>query len=371
MRRAALLLAMAVLAGPTQAQPAPGAAGAIPVTTDPVQVGPTPVEILANGIAASESVITIRTRVDGQIEQILVQEGQLVQRGQPMIILDSRLSRALLQQQEAQLARDRALLTRAQQDLVRYQALGRESVASQQRFELATSDAAAAAAVVRADEALVAQGRLNVEFATITAEIEGRLGSIPLRAGNFVRQAETTAITTLTQMNPILVQFNVPERWLPMIQQAMASGTVPRVRVTADGDDRPPVDGPVVFVDSAVDTTTGTITLKARLDNSEFRLWPGRYVRVSLIPRTDPNALTVAGAAVQTGQNGRFVFILGADGIARRRPVELIRIAGDRAVVRAELAAGEKVIVDGAQRVTEGSRAVERAPPPQRVTSAN
>jgi multidrug efflux system membrane fusion protein len=336
-----------------------------------VQIGPTPIESLANGIVASESVITIRTRVDGQIEQILVQEGQLVQRGQPMIILDSRLNRALLAQQEAQLMRDRALLTRAQQDLVRYQALGRESVASQQRFEQAQSDAAAAAAVVRADEAVVAQGRLNVEFATIVAEIDGRLGAIPLRAGNFVRAAEITAITTLTQMNPILVQFNVPERWLPAIQAAMASPAPPRVRVAAEGDDRPPVEGVVVFVDSAVDTTTGTITLKARIDNSDFRLWPGAYVRVNLVPRVDPNAVTVAGAAVQNGQNGRFIFILGADGIAHRRPVELIRISGDRAVVRGQLAAGEKVIVDGAQRVTEGSRAAERAPAPQRVTSAN
>jgi multidrug efflux system membrane fusion protein len=127
-----------------------------------------------------------------------------------------------------------------------------------------------------------------------------------------------------------------------------------------------------------VDTTTGTILLKARFQNADGKLWPGQYVQVRVAPRVDPMATTVASAAVQTGQNGRFVFVLAPDGTARRRPVELVRTAGDRAVVRGELAADEKVIVDGAQRVTEGTRAVERNPPPrgsadaapQRVSSA-
>ena len=210
-------------------------AGAVPVTTDVVQVGAVPIEILANGIVASESVITIRARVDGQIEQVLVDEGQLVKRGQPMFVIDSRLNRALLAQFEANLIKDRALLVRFQADLLRYQQLGRESVASQQRFEQAQSDAASAAAQVKADEALVDQARVNVSYATITAEIDGQLGAIPLRAGNFVRQAENTAITTLTQLDPVLVQFSVPERWLPEIRAAMKRGS-PKVRARAESD---------------------------------------------------------------------------------------------------------------------------------------
>ncbi|WP_309139739.1 efflux RND transporter periplasmic adaptor subunit [Siccirubricoccus sp. G192] len=192
-----------------------------------------------------------------------------------------------------------------------------------------------------------------------------------MRVGNFVRQAENTAITTLTQMDPVLVQFAVPERWLPEIRAAMAEGT-PRVRAKPEQDAAPHVEGHLVFIDSAVDTTTGTILLKARFANSESRLWPGQYVQVVLVPREQENAITVAAPAVQTGQGGRFVFVLAPDNTARRRPVDLVRMVGGRAVVRGELAAGERVIVDGAQRVTEGTRAVERNQPPgtpQRVSS--
>jgi len=349
------------------APPAPLAGPTVPVTTDPVRVGAVPIEILANGIVASESVITIRARVDGQIEQVLVQEGQLVKKGQPLFILDSRLNRALLAQFEANLIKDRALLVRYQADLLRYQQLGRESVASQQRFEQAQSDAASAAAQVKADEALVDQARTSVSYSTIIAEIDGQLGAIPLRAGNFVRQAENTAITTLTQLDPILVQFSVPERWLPEIRAAMKGGT-PQVRVRAESDPGPPVIGGVVFVDSAVDTTTGTIQLKARFGNSDQRLLPGQYVQVVLVPRDEDNAITIAGAAMQSGQDSRYVFVMGPDGIAQRRNVQLVRVVGDRVVVRGQLAAGEKVIVDGAQRVTNGTRAVERAATPQRVS---
>ena len=368
----AVLAVLLPLAGFAQQGGRGGGAGAVPVTTDPVQVGPVPVEILANGIVASESVVTVRTRVDGQITQVLVTEGQMVRRGQPLFILDSRLNQALLAQQEAQLARDRAQQARAEADRARYQSLRGESFASQQRFEQAQADALAAAAVARATEALIAQTRLNIEFATITAEMDGRLGAIPLRAGNFVRQAENTAITTLTQVNPILVQFSVPERWLPQIKAAMAADGI-RVRAGAQQDIEPPAEGEGVFVDSAVDTATGTIALKARFDNSNQRLWPGQYVQVVMVPRVDQNAITVAAAAVQAGQNGRYLFVLAPDNTAQRRPVQLVRVLGDRAVVQGEIAAGEKVIVDGAQRVTNGTRAVERspaAPEQQRLSSA-
>jgi multidrug efflux system membrane fusion protein len=360
------MLAVSLLSAPATAQQS---GGNVPVSTDVVQQGAIPVEILANGIVASESVITIRTRVDGQITQVHVTEGQMVRRGQPLFTLDARLNQAILAQQEAQLMRDRAQAARAEADARRYQSLRGESFASQQRFEQAQADAIAAAATVRASEALIIQTRLQVEFATITAETDGRLGAIPLRVGNFVRQAENTAITTLTQVDPILVQFAVPERWLPEIRQAITRNTA-RVRVRIEQDDGPPPEGDLVFVDSAVDTTTGTILLKARFANADMRLWPGQYVQVTLTPRSEQDAMTVATAAVQTGQQGRFLFVLAGDNTARRRTVTVERTIGDRAIIRGDIKPGEKVIVDGAQRVTEGTRAVERNTPaaPQRVS---
>ncbi len=149
------------------------AAPPVAVATEAVRRGPEPIEVLANGTVVPEAVATIRTRVDGQIEAVHVQEGQMVRRGQPLFTLDSRLNRALLQQQEAQVARDRALLARAQADQVRYQSLRGEGFAAQQRLEQATADAGAAAATVRAGEALAAQTRLNIEFATITSISRG------------------------------------------------------------------------------------------------------------------------------------------------------------------------------------------------------
>lgn len=370
------VLAMVAAPASAPAQQAVGAAAGpvVPVTTEPVTIGPVPVEILANGVVASESVVTVRTRVDGQITQIHVQEGQAVKRGQPLATLDSRLNEALLAQQEAQLTRDRALASRAQSDMVRYQSLRGEGFAAAQRFEQAQADALAAAATVKADEALIAQTRLNIEFATITAEIDGRLGAIPLRVGNFVRQAENTAITTITQVDPILVSFAVPERWLPEIKAAIARGPV-EVRALPDQDNGEPAVGQLVFVDSAVDTQTGTILLKARFANQSLRLWPGQYVSVTLIPRVEAGAISIPSAALQTGQTGRFVFVV-QEGKARRRSVVLARTVRDQVVVTGELAAGERVITDGAQRVQDGSRVQERNTPPgpapaaQRVSSA-
>jgi multidrug efflux system membrane fusion protein len=363
----ALLFLCLCLSGPAfaQGQGAP-AGGGVPVTTEPARVGNVPVEVLANGLVVSESVVTIRPRVDGQIERVHVQEGQFIQRGQPLFTLDSRQNRAILAQQEAQLAAQRAQAQRTAADAQRYQSLRGDSFTSQQRFEQAVADAAAAAAQVRATEALIQQTRLLIEFANIEAEVAGRLGTLPLRTGSFVRQAENVALGTITQMNPILVQFSVAERWLDNIRAALARGRVP-VTVRADGDDGAPPEGEVVFVDSAVDTATGTIALRARFENDDMRLWPGQYVNVTMIPRVEPDAITIPMAAIQTGQQGRFIYVVEA-GQARRRPVELVRTIRDRAVVRGQIAANEPVIVEGAQRVTDGSRVQDRTP--QRLAPA-
>ena len=223
-------LVLPVLTAPVRGQPG---GGPVPVTTEAVRVGPMPVEVLANGVVAAESVVAVRPRVDGQIEQVHVVEGQMVRRGQPLFTLDTRLTRAVLAQQEATLARDRAQAVRAQSDAQRYQSLRGESFASQQRFEQAQADAAASAATVRATEAQIAQTKLSLDFATITAEIDGRLGALPIRVGNVVRAGESTALATVAQVDPVLVQFAVPERWMGEIKAAMAEGA-PVVRARPD-----------------------------------------------------------------------------------------------------------------------------------------
>ena len=355
-------------AGPSGAPPAA-------VVTEALYRGPMPIEIASNGLVVSEAVVTVRPRVDGQIERVLVQEGQMVNRGDPLFVLDSRYNQAILAQQEAQLARDRAVAARAQSDLVRYQSLRGEGFAAQQRFEQAQADALVSQAVVRANEALNQQARLNVEFATITADMSGRLGALPLRAGNFVRQAENIGVATITQMDPILVQFSVPERWLPEIRESMAKigQEPPLVRVRPGAGAGEMVEVRLVFIDSSVDNQTASINLKARFQNADGKLWPGQFVSVTVIPRIEADAVAVPAAALQMGQDGRYVFVAD-NNIARRRPVELLRLTGTQAVIRGEFGPNDKVIVEGAQRVANGGRIVERPKPgtpaaqPQRIS---
>lgn len=366
MRRFLLAIPVLLAALPALAQ------NATPVTTEPARVGALPVEVLANGTVVAESVVTIRTRVDGQITEVHATEGQMVRRGDRLFTLDSRINQALLAQQEAQLAALRAQATRTQADAVRYQSLRGEGFAAQQRFEQAQAEAAAAAANARATEALIQQTRLNIEFATIAAEANGKLGALPLRVGNFVRAAESTPLGSITQMDPVLVQFAVPERWLPQIRTALSTADGIPVQATPDGDGQATSRGRLVFVDSAVDTQTGTIQLRARFANPDGALWPGQYVRVTLAPAVDQDAVSVPAASLQTGQNGRYLFVLTPEGVARRRTVTLVRTVRDRAVVRGEIADGDKIVVDGAQRLTDGARAQERntQPAPQRVSQA-
>jgi multidrug efflux system membrane fusion protein len=290
-----------------------------------------------------------------------VEEGQRVKRGQVLFTLDSRMAEAQVAQQEAQVARDRAIAARARADATRYASLRGEGFAATQRFEQAQADAAAADANLKASEAQVSQTRLTIEYATIRAEADGRLGALPVDAGNLVRGTEGTVLATITQTDPIQVQFSVPERWLPEIVDAMARGQ-PGVTARAPGDPHNPAQGKLVFVDSQVDTTSGTVQLKARFTNPNNQLWPGQYVNVVLVPRVEPDALSVPVQAVQTGSQGRFVYVVDSENRAHRKSVELKRVVAGRAVLTAEIEAGDKVVTEGAQILSDGARVAERGP---------
>ncbi|MFC3125606.1 efflux RND transporter periplasmic adaptor subunit [Pseudoroseomonas globiformis] len=334
---------------------------ALPVVTAAAQRGPVALEISANGNVVAEASVAVRSRVEGQMRQVHVAEGQRVKRGDVLFTLDARMTEALLAQQEAQLARDRAQAVRARQDAVRYTSLQGGGFAAAQRLEQAQADAAAAEATMRATEAGISQTRITLDYATIRAEISGRLGAIPATQGNLVRAGDSAPLATITQTDPIQVQFAVPERWLPEIQAAMQLGE-PLVTAHPPADSKPPVRGRLFFVDSQVDTTSGTIQLKARFSNPDDSLWPGQYVNVVLVPRTEADALSVPVQAVQTGAGGeRFVYVVDAESRARRRAVKLERVVAGRAVLAAEIAAGDKVVVEGAQLLSDGARVAERA----------
>ncbi|MCR0983653.1 efflux RND transporter periplasmic adaptor subunit [Roseomonas populi] len=337
-------------------------AAPVSVAAAPASIGALPVEVTANGTAQAVSIISVRSRVDGQIERVHVQEGQMVKAGDLLFTLDSRNTQALLQQQEAILARDRAQLERAQSDARRYASLRSDAFASAQRAEQAQADATALAATVRADEAQVAQTRLTLEFATIRAEAGGRLGALPVKEGNFVRAAEGAVLATITQTDPINVAFSVPERWLAELREAQGRGERPKVRAQAPGDSARPAEGELIFVDSSVDTATGTIGLKARFANAPARLWPGQYLEVVMVPRVEAQAVSVPVAAVRVGQGGNFLYALTPENTARRVAVKVVRYASGRAVIEGGVANGEMVVTEGIERLRDGARVAVRNP---------
>jgi multidrug efflux system membrane fusion protein len=356
--RALLLLPVLALAGPAMAQTRP-AGPPVPVTTALVASSRIPVAFPANGTVAAEGVVSVRTRVDGQVESVQVTEGQMVRKGDVLFTLDRRLPQAVLAQQEAQLVRDRATQARAEADRARYAALRGEGYAAQQRFEQAQADAQIAAANVKATEALIDYTRTQITYATIVAEVDGRLGQLPVRAGNVLRSAENTVLATITPMDPLIVRFAAPERWVPQIRAAMAGGTPPQVRATVPNDTGPPVEGTLTFMDSQVDPQTGTIALAARFPNEAQRLWPGQWVNLVVLLREE-EGITVPVQSVQQGAHGPQVFVLDAEGVAHRRQVKVERVVEGRAVVTGEVAAGDRVVVEGANLLTDGARAALR-----------
>jgi len=356
-----LLRALAVLliALPALAQTSPGAGPAVPVTTAIVARGPIPIEFSANGTASSEGVVSVRTRVDGQMERVHVVEGQMVRKGDVLFTLDRRLPQAVLAQQEAQLVRDRATQARAEADRTRYAALRGEGFAAQQRFEQAQADAQVATANVKATEALIDYTRTQIGYATIVAEVDGRLGQLPVREGNVLRSAENVVLATITPMDPLIVRFAAPERWVSELRAAFAAGETPAAHAIIPNDSGPPVEGTLIFMDSQVDPQTGTIALAARFPNEAQRLWPGQYLNLTVTLRTE-DGTTLPVQSVQQGARGPQVFVLDAQGIAHRRPVRVERVVSGRAVVSGEVQPGERVVVEGANLLTEGARTSER-----------
>jgi len=349
-----------LLALPSLAQsPSPGSLPPVPVTSAVAARGPIPVEFPANGTAAAEGVVSVRTRVDGQVESVRVIEGQMVRKGDVLFTLDRRLPQAVLAQQEAQLVRDRATQARADADRTRYASLRGEGFTAQQRFEQVQAEAQVATANVRATEALIDYTRTQIGYATIVAEVDGRLGQLPVREGNVLRSAENVVLATITPMDPLIVRFAAPERWLSQLRAALAAGEAPVVRATIPNDRGPPVEGRLTFMDSQVDTQTGTIALAARFPNEAQRLWPGQYLNLTVALRTE-DGTTVPVQSVQQGPRGAQVFVLDGQGIAHRKVVRVERVVGGRAVISGEVNPGERVVVEGANLLTEGARTSER-----------
>ena len=336
------------------------------VVADIAAQSPTPILVTAIGTVQSIATVMIKSRVDGEIAKVHFEEGQAVNEGDILFTLDDRAVRAQLLQAEANLERDRAQLERFRSEVTRQTELAHRGVASAQKLEDVTTSVAVAEATVRASEATVENARVNLNYTTIRAPITGRTGSIALKRGNIVKAVDTAPavipLVTITQLRPIYVALTVPERYLADLRAAMAAGPVP-VTVTIPGQPQAPIAGTLTFIENLVDVGTGTISLKAKFPNDDDRLWPGQFVNVTLTLGIQADAVVVPNAAIQIGPNGPYVFLIRPESTVELRLVRVDRTSSEKTVIAEGLAAGDRIVVDGQLRLSNGTRVAIQPPP--------
>ena len=361
-------------AGATALAPA-GAAQAPPVSVTLVRAAARDftVTLDASGTVTSLSSVDVKSQVSAQVLAVHVKEGQFVQRGQPLFTLDSRIDQANLKKAEAQLQKDEASLADAKRQLARSQDLLRQNFISQGAVDTLLANVDSQQAVVAADRAAIDAVKAQLSYSRISAPGAGRVGPIAVFVGSSVSPTGA-AMLNITQINPVAVAFNLPQRNLPDALKALASGTG---EVTALLPDSAAAAGPtgasppglrkgkLSFVDSAVDGTSGTVKVKAVFANTDQALWPGAYVTVKMALQNLTDAIVVPQAAIVQGARGTAVFVAGPGNVAAIRPVKVLTAAGTDAVVSG-LMAGERVVLDGRQNVRPGTQLIERSAEPGR-----
>lgn len=314
-----------------------------------------PLQIREIGTVEAFASIAIKARVEGNLVAIHFTEGDYVRKGQPLFTIDPRPYEAALRQAEANLARDQANSTQALADERRYAYLLKKGVGSRQQFDQAYANSASLAAATAADRAAVESARLNLQYTDIRSPIDGRTGSLQNHVGDLIKADADTPMVTIDQVRPIYVDFSIPERDLAEVRTAQEARQL-EVDARIPGAQAASAHGLLAFIDNSVDKTTGTIALKALFANENRRLWPGQFVNATLTLRRIPNAVLVPTQALQTGQHGAFVYVIGADLKATPRPVATGPAIGDETVIARGLEGGETVVIDGQIRLMPGAR---------------
>jgi multidrug efflux system membrane fusion protein len=310
--------------------------------------------IHAIGRVEAFSTVDVKAQISGQVMQVHFRQGQDVKEGDLLFTIDPRPFEAALRQAEANLAKDRAQYHQAAADQRRYATLLKQNVGSRQQYDQVEATAAALSASMQADEAAVQTARLNLEYCAIRAPLTGRTGDLLVHAGNLVKPDADTAMVVINQVHPVYVDFAIPEQQLPAVREFMAEHKLP-VQVSLPEQQGPLESGELSFVDNTVDAKTGTINLKGEFANADGRLWPGEFINATLVLREHPDAILVPSQAVQTGQQGSFVFVVQPDMKAAIRPVVIGESIDNQTVVTSGLKAGETVVTDGQLRLIPGA----------------
>jgi len=397
--------------GQAQAK-APAVREGVPVTIDTAVSKSVPIQIRAIGTVQAYASVTLKSQLDGEVARIHFAEGQEIKKGDLLFTLDQRPFQATLQQVEAILARDTAQLQQAEAvvaqtmaaekqaeanlardtaqlenalsqarrykgliddgaiskelyDQVRTNATALEATIEADKAAIASTRASIRAAqatvenvkaVIRADQATVENARVQLSYTTIRAPMDASTGNLLVRAGSAVKARDDTAqMVILNQIHPIYVSFSIPEQYLRDIKKFLAAGTL-RVQASPRGQDDSPASGELSFVNNTVDPGTGMIQLKATFSNRESALWPGQFVNVVLTLTVEPDRVVIPSQAIQTGQQGQYVYVVRSDSTVESRPVTAGRRIGGETVIEKGVSPGEKVVTDGHLRLVSGTR---------------
>jgi membrane fusion protein, multidrug efflux system len=337
----------------------------IRVTIAPVQKADFPVYLSGLGTVQGFNTVVVRTRVDGQIDKIAFKEGQIVNQGDLLVEIDPRPYQATLDQAKAKKAQDEANLANANLDLQRYTKLG--EFATRQQTDTQRSTVAQLTAQLAADDAAIFNAQTQLDYTQVKAPISGVAGLRQVDIGNIVNAATQTGVVTIAQVEPIAVIFTAPEEQLPYISEAQSVAPLKVIALTTDGK-KTLSEGKLAVINNQVDTTSGTIRLKAVFDNKDHALWPGQSVSTRLLVKTLKDATVVPDDAIQHGNDGLYAYAVGKDNKAELRKVKVSQSIDGRSVVDEGLSPGDQVITAGVYKVRPGtlvSTAVASSDPAQ------
>ena len=357
-RRLAVSLLLIALAAACGGKKAGGPPPPVPVRVGEVKRLAVPLDIAAIGHVEAYSTVSVKPRVGGEITKVGFREGDDVAAGALLFVIDPRPFEASIAEAKANLARDRARLTEAEQTLKRYQDLIKKEYITQEQFDQAQANDEALRATTQADEAAIETARLNLDYCRITAPVAGRTGGLLVHGGNIVKANDDRALVVINQVEPVRVSFAVPEKDFDEVKRRSAGA---RLQVVASPPGGKPETGELTFLDNAVDATTGTIVLKASFPNHDRALWPGQFVSVSLTLKVDEDATVAPIDAIQTGQSGSYVYVVKPDSTVDLRPVVVRRNRGAWALITSGLAPGERVVTDGQLRLAPGAKVTEKS----------